>query len=76
MPDEQVEHAVDRRPGEGVVASRSGHEPHEDGLIAGDERRHAEDAVTRHRGLVLLAQHLEGPTGGELGEDLVVVDAS
>ena len=74
--DEEIEHAIDRRPGEFVVALGTVHQPDENGPVADNEGRDAEDGVIVHCGLVLTTEHVERPAGVELGEDGVVVDAS
>ena len=65
----------DRRPGEFVVALGTVHQPDENGPVAHNEGRDAEDGVIVHGGILLPTETLERPAGIELGEDRVVVDA-
>ena len=44
---DQLQHALDGRPGQRAVALRAGHQPHEDGAVLDDEGRHAEYLMVR-----------------------------
>src|SRR5436190_7876724 len=69
-PVEEVEHAVD------VVGILPIHQAHEHRALADDERRHAEHVPALVGFGVLFGQHLQGPSGRNLGGDGVGVETN
>ena len=69
------QHPVDRLTGECAVAIRAAHEAHEDRVVVDDEGGDTEHVETVHAPLVLLADDLGRPTGVDLGQHGVGIDA-